>query len=54
MKYKNEDKIREDLITQLIEANKQTDRSDNTSMVNTRSSNKIIDGMLKDLDHEKK
>jgi len=54
MKYKNEDKIRENLITQLIEANKQTDRTDNTAVVNTRSSNKIIDDMLKKLEHEKK
>ena len=49
MKYQNEEKIREKLLTNLIESNKLTDRSDNTITANTKTSNKIINDALADL-----
>ena len=48
--FSNQNEVRLELIKKLIEENKKIERTDNTTSINTRNSNKIIKDLLDDLE----
>ncbi len=48
--FSNQNEVRLELIKKLIEENKKIDRTDNTTSINARNSNKIIKDLLDDLE----